>query len=102
MKKAKIRLSKLRDIGWDKWDPIGLLNPGDTWDHKPFADEYDRYLIEAAGRLRRGSPEEEVIAYLADIERNYMGLGDRADTAERANNVVRAIQESEQIWNESP
>ncbi len=43
-----IELSVLRDIGWNEWDPIGLLAPGQTWDHEPFADEFDGYLLKAA------------------------------------------------------
>lgn len=101
MKRATIRLSKLRDIGWAKWDPIGLLERGDTWEHKPFAGEYDAYLIDAAGKLRRGTSEEKVIRYLVDIERDYMGLGMQRDTIRRATDVVEAIQASDQIWNET-
>ena len=26
------KLSKLRDIGWKLWDPIGLLGPEEEWD----------------------------------------------------------------------
>lgn len=100
MKQAKIRLSKLRDIGWAKWDPIGLLEPGDTWDHKPFADEYDTYLMQAAGQLRRGASRDEVMRYLIEIERDHMGLGMQRDTIKRAANVVTAIQTCGQIWNE--
>ena len=60
----KVRLSRLRDIGWSIWDPIGLLAEGETWDQKPFADEYDSYLMHAAGQLRRNVPTEEVVDYL--------------------------------------
>lgn len=49
----KTKLSRLRDIGWSKWDPIGLLGDGQKWDDEDcqqFADEYDSYLLQAAGQ----------------------------------------------------
>lgn len=102
MKRAKLRLSRLRDIGWSEWDPIGILNKGDIWDHKPFADEYDSYLIQAAGQLRRGVNPDEVLRYLIDIERDYMGLGMQRDTIERAKKVIKCIQDDSKLWNENP
>ena len=47
-------LSRLRDIGWKEWDPIGLLAAGEAWDQKPFADEYDDYLRKVAADFRDG------------------------------------------------
>ena len=67
----KIKLSKLRDIGWSIWDPIGMLAPDQNWndeDYLQFADEYDNYLIFAASQLRRNTPKEQVVHYLMDIE----------------------------------
>ncbi len=49
----KIKLSRLRDIGWSLWDLIGLLKSGQRWEDdecRPFANEYDAYLLNAAGR----------------------------------------------------
>lgn len=97
----KIKLSRLRDIGWSLWDPIGLLKPGQRWEDdecKPFADEYDAYLRDAAGQLRRGIATAAVIAYLVDIEANHMGLGQRSDTHERASSVVAAINADSLLW----
>ena len=45
---APMALSRLRDVGWKEWDPIGLLAAGEAWDQKPFADEYDDYLRKVA------------------------------------------------------
>jgi hypothetical protein len=87
-----IKLSVLRDIGWEKWDPIGLLASGQKWDHEPFADEYDGYLLKAAGDLRRKVPLEEVVGYLLRIEREGMGLGVRSGQTERAEATARSIQ----------
>ena len=41
-----LKLSRLRDIRWSEWDPIGLLPKGEIWDHKNFADEYDSKYIQ--------------------------------------------------------
>ena len=59
----KLKLSRLRDIGWSIWDPIGLMGSEQNWDDedcRPFADEYDSYLIQAAGQLRRGIADVDV------------------------------------------
>ena len=94
----KIRLSRLRDIGWTHWDPIGLLDKGDTWDHKSYADEYDCYLIQAAGKLRRDAPINEVVDYLIWVEAEHMGLGTHPTQEERAERVVAAILADDQLW----
>ena len=96
--RPKLRLSRLRDIGWSKWDPIGLLGPNETWDGKSFADEYDTYLIQAAGQLRSNVPAEEVIGYLVGIEAEHMGLGAGFDSRSRAAAVVTAIQSDDELW----
>lgn len=97
----KIRLSRLRDIGWSNWDPIGLLGEGQKWDDEDclsFANEYDSYLLEVAGRLRRGATEETVVSYLMGIEADRMGLGMTKGAATRAKKVVAAIQADEKLW----
>ncbi|WP_417669421.1 hypothetical protein [Roseibium sp.] len=97
----KIKLSRLRDIGWSLWDPIGLLDTGKSWeddDCRPFADEYDSYLIEAAGKLRRGVPDADVATFLVKIEAEHMGLRERSDTYERAQSVVAAIHADDKLW----
>ena len=97
----KTKLSRLRDIGWSKWDPIGLLSDGQKWDDedcRPFADEYDSYLFQTSGQLRKGAAEEDVVSYLVDIEANYMGLGSAQGAAARAREVVAAIQADEELW----
>ncbi len=79
----KIRLSRLRDIGWTLWDPIGLLEKGEAWDHKPNADEYDGYLLKAAGQLRRDAPAKEVVDFLIWAEAENMGLGNNPSQRKR-------------------
>ena len=98
----KLKLSRLRDIGWSVWDPIGLMRPGKKWsdkDCRPFADEYDSYLVLAAGRLRRGEAPSDVARYLAKIEVEHLGLGSPFQAAlARAEKVVEAIQADTKLW----
>ncbi|QUS58792.1 hypothetical protein [Pseudovibrio brasiliensis] len=101
MKRTQISLSKLRDIGWAEWDPIGLLDSDEQWNQQSFADEYDTYLMQAVARLRQGASENEVISYLIDIERDYMGIGMQQGTTSRATRTVRRIQKELEISTES-
>ena len=97
----KLKLSRLRDIGWTIWDPIGLLAPSQRWDEGDalaFADEYDVYLREAAGLLRRGTPAEQVVRLLVAVETGHMGLAERPDTVERARLTVAAIAADDELW----
>lgn len=87
----KIKLSRLRDIGWSKWDPLGLLGDDQKWYDeacRPFADEYDSYLLQAAGQLRRGVPEDTVAHYLVDIEVDHMCLGTAPRALARAKKML--------------
>ncbi|GGC46027.1 hypothetical protein [Chelatococcus reniformis] len=57
----------MRDMGWSLWDPFGLMPAGESWDdesNRHFADEYDTHLLHAAGQLRRGATEADIVAYL--------------------------------------
>ncbi|WP_431374878.1 hypothetical protein [Pelagimonas sp.] len=74
---------------------------GQKWDDEncqPFVNEYDRYLLHAAGQLRRGASQEDTANYLMDIEANHMGLGHRQDAAARAKAVIAAIQADQELW----
>jgi hypothetical protein len=93
----KLRLSRLRDIGWSLWDPIGLLAKGANWEGLPFADEYDAYLIDAAGQLRRNAPKAVVVDNLVKIETDHMQMTS-ADARERATAVVDAILNDRDLW----
>jgi hypothetical protein len=101
----RVKLSKLRDIGWNLWDPIGLLRSNGPFSgrwsdeaNQGFADEYDRYLISAAYQLRQGEPCNQVVNYLVHIESDYMGLGEHHTSRERAEAVVAAILADDRIW----
>jgi len=93
IEQPKIQISRLREIGWSKWDPIGLSQMGDDdWkDGGPCADEYDSYLLQVAGRLRRGEALEATVSYLEEIEIVHMGGGRIATTRNRAEATVAAI-----------
>jgi len=67
--------SRLRRIGWDEWDPIGILRLNDhDWRHEA-ADEYDTYLLHGVNLLRSGAPVTEAVEYLDKIASEYMALG---------------------------
>jgi len=91
----KVKLSRLREIGWSLWDPIGLreLSDGDWQDGGACADEYDGYLLQVVGRLRRGDPDDEIIAYLEDTEVGHIGLTRSPTTGTRATATVEAIRD---------
>jgi hypothetical protein len=94
------RLSRLRDIGWSLWDPIGLLPDGESWEGKPYADEYDQYLLQAAGQLRHGASAESVAAYLISVEADRMGMEPAAGNSERALAVALAIGGDRRVWSD--
>lgn len=88
----KIELSRLREIGWTLWDPIGLkylLEEGND----SVADEYDSYLLQAAGRLWNGASVEEVTNYLVTVELDHMGLSDAPGVRPKARETVNALSE---------
>lgn len=87
-----IKLSVLRDIGWKEWDPIGLLPPGEIWDHQPFADEYDHYLLAVAGGFRRGMSLEGATHFLLTAVRETMGISAHPLQIEQASATARLIQ----------
>ena len=85
----KFQLSRLREIGWSKWDPIGVGGPDNSWP----ADEYDSYLLQAAQQLWHGQPDEVVADYLVQIETEHMGLSAVSGIRSRAIDVARSIRQ---------
>jgi hypothetical protein len=84
----EIKLSALRDIGWGRWDPIGLALRDGGWP-ADCADEYDSYLKHAAGMLVRGNSRNDVAAYLAQIASEHMGLSEiRVEAAAATANAI--------------
>jgi hypothetical protein len=86
------KLSRLRDIGFELWDPIGVLPPGESWEGHPAADEYDEYLMHAASLTRMGKTVDEVADYLLDIARNWMEMRIAGDQRRRAEETAAAIK----------
>jgi hypothetical protein len=84
-----VQLSHLREIGWAKWDPIGVGGPDHGWP----ADEYDSYLLQAAGQLSNGHSDAEVADYLLQIETEQMGLEAASGIRSRALDVAKAIRD---------
>jgi hypothetical protein len=81
-------LERLREIGWSKWDPLGVSGPDRGWP----SDEYDTYLLQAAGQLWNGWTDEAVATYLARVEAEDMGLTAITGIHSRALNVAKAIR----------
>jgi hypothetical protein len=72
---SKLELSRLRQIGWDEWDPIGIRSMDDQCWRSSAANEYDAYLIHAASLLRGGAEKLRAVEYLDMIASEHMGLG---------------------------
>ena len=98
--RARIRLSRLRDIGWRCWDPIALGGPDGDWADSAAADEYDGYLLQIARMVRQNEGDDTAAQHLVWAESEHMGLGMRADTLERARATIAAIRADDQLWNE--
>lgn len=88
--RIRVRLSRLRDIGWAEWDPIGLKRP-EGWGGDPAADEYDGYLLEAAAILINGGAPAQAIERLVWAEAEHMGAGVTETTHLRAARTVELI-----------
>jgi hypothetical protein len=71
----KLELSRLREIGWDEWDPIGIRSMDDQCWRNSAADEYDAYLLHVASLLLGGAEEQRAVEYLDRIASEHMGLG---------------------------
>jgi len=100
----KIDIGKLREIGWSLWDPIGLSDRKDSWKGQAFEDEYDTYLIKAAGMLRNRCSRGEVVDYLFWVETNVMGLcvgNGEAKLREGLLQLVTAISNDPEVWSDS-
>lgn len=82
-------LESLREIGWRTWDPIGLR---DLRHHHE--DEYDAYLLQAAGHAVRGKSEEELAEFLT-ICCSEMGVkADEATSLGAARAIIAHIEKA--------
>ena len=88
-----MKLSDLRDIGWNQWDLIELSGSEGGWQRSHSADEYDRYMLRVAGGLQDGEPDEALVDYLVSIETGHMGLTETPTTRTRAEATVATVRE---------
>ena len=86
-----VQLSALRDIGWSKWDPIGLSFDG-GWHDSNAADD-DAYLLHVVQCLQNGEPDSSVADYLVGVETDHMGISLTSTARPRAVTTVAAIRE---------
>lgn len=99
MRKPKLNLPVLREIGWQLWDPIGLSY--ENWKGQPFEDEYDTYLAKVAQMLRAKEDEDEIVSYLFRVESEHIGVGTQQLTPaieENLRTLVRTIKAEPNIW----
>ena len=68
---------ELRQLLMEEWDPIHVRGVPET------ADEYDAYLPRIVGQLREGATDQDIAAYLTDVEEVQMGLAPSAAARER-------------------
>lgn len=85
---STIQLSRLRNIGWELWDPIGLKDVRDSG----CEDEYDAYLLQVVSRLTQRDALSDVASYLVKVESENMGLGFTTSALSRATATVEAIE----------
>jgi hypothetical protein len=87
-----VKLSVLRDIGWEQWDPIKLNGADGGWRRSNAADEYDRYLLQVVGRLQSGESNGTLVDYLVSIETIHMRLAATSTSQSRAEATVAALR----------
>jgi hypothetical protein len=80
-------LLALRNLGWQHWDPIGLVA-----DRKHCDDEYDSYMKYAYAMCLEGASLEKITEYLEHIETDYIGLQVQEDTKKRAFGTASALK----------
>ncbi len=79
-------LQTLRNIAFTCWDPIGIA--GSRNHHE---DEYDAYILQAAGLAIRGRSREDVAEFLIKCC-SEMGIGgDAAKAAKAAQAIFREV-----------
>lgn len=80
-------------MGWRHWDPLDLndaklfIEQHAKWPD----DEYDTYLLRAAGMLWNGENEHLVVNYLVTVEVDDMGLTRTSSPRDRATRTVSEI-----------
>ena len=62
-------LTKVKQILWEKWDPIGVNDGDNEWD-----DEYDSYAPHISRLALEGKDEERIALSLSSAEKDSMGM----------------------------
>jgi hypothetical protein len=57
-------LREMRQILWEKWDPLGLYEPVRDAEEEWPEDEYDAYADVLASKLKRGNERSDIVSYL--------------------------------------
>ncbi len=57
-------LGEMRQILWEKWDPLGLHDLMRDPEHDWPEDEYDSYANVLASKLKRGNDRSDIVSYL--------------------------------------
>ena len=62
-------LKKVKQILWEKWDPIRVNDGDNEWD-----DEYDSYAPHISRLALEGKDEERIALSLSSAEKDSMGM----------------------------
>ena len=88
MQLAKPALKCLREIAAERWDVVrAVSDPG------PESGAYDRYLFEAADRLRDGALDDDIADYFINVATEELGLDTGSGMRARALIFAKAIRE---------
>jgi hypothetical protein len=91
--RSAVKLSALRRICWEAWDPIGLRVQVDGDFVGGPADEYDRYMMVAFGMAQSDRTADDIASYLGQISSEHMGLGPSLDGGAAEQEAARRLIE---------
>ena len=79
-----ISIKELRKLCAAHWNPIGFpmeleVGPEGLKDGPLPDDEYDNYLTGVREMLKAGATDAEIVAYLDEVEREDLGIGEGAN-----------------------
>lgn len=82
--RVKAAATELRQL-LAEWDPIGIADGDDDFDH---SDEYDCLVFPLLSRLTRGANETELASFLGEELRAHFGLGNGKPQKRAAKRIV--------------
>ena len=85
-----VDLDRLREIGWEYWDPLDIKHHLNSDLVQPPLDEYDDYLILVVLKLIKGQPRERIAEYLQYV---LMEPDDEDQTDEFKVGCKQAVEE---------